>query len=294
MALVNLNGILEDARKGHYAVPAFDVSSYDMAKAVVDVAEELNSPVIFMGLKADLTDDAFDIMSVVMGILAKKAKVDVCIHLDHANDTALIKKAIAQGYSSVMIDASTKPLEENIRITKEIVDYAHMYGVSVEAELGHVGDGIVVSSESAAQGDESGGHESAFTRVDELECFTAETKVDALAVAIGTSHGVYRGTPKLNLELMEELNNHSSIPLVMHGGSGTPEKDLLKSIELGMCKINIFSDILKGYYSGMKEFLNEAENLSMWPSVGNKHAIEEMKKVIREKYELFGAVNRNR
>lgn len=294
MALVNLNGILGDARKGKYAIPAFDVSSYEMARAVVDVAEELETPVILMGLKPDLTDDAFESMSVIMQTIARKANVDVCIHLDHANEFDLIKKAIGQGYSSVMIDASQKPLEENIRLTKQVTDYAHMYGVSVEAELGHVGDGIVGKSESAVQGDDTAGHASTLTKVEDMERFIAETNVDALAVAIGTSHGVYKGTPKLDLDLMDELNRHSSIPLVMHGGSGTPEKDLLRSIELGMCKINIFSDILNGYYSGMKEFLNETDNLSIWPSVGNQRAIEYMKKVIREKYELFGAVNKNR
>lgn len=292
MALVNLNGILEDARKGKYAVPAFDVSSYEMARAVVDVAEELETPVILMGLKPDLTEEAFDMMSLIMQTVARKAKVDVCIHLDHAKEFALIKKAIAQGYSSVMIDASQKPLEENIRITKEITDYAHMYGVSVEAELGHVGDGIVGNSEHAAE--ENGGHESTLTKPEDMERFIAETNVDALAVAIGTAHGVYKGTPKLDLKLMAELNRRSSVPLVMHGGSGTPEKDLVRSIELGMCKINIFSDILNGYYSGMKKFLNETENLSVWPSAGNQRAVENMKKVIREKYKLFGAVNRGR
>lgn len=293
MALVNLNGILKDAREGKYAIPAFDVSTYEMARAVVDVAQELKAPVILMGLKPDLTDDAFDSMSIIMQNIAKKASVDVCIHLDHAGELELIKRAIAQGYSSVMIDASQKPLEDNIRITREVTDYAHMYGVSVEAELGHVGDGIVGNSETGAQG-ESNGHDSTLTRAKDMEKFIEETNVDALAVAIGTSHGVYRGTPKLDLDLMDELNRRSSVPLVMHGGSGTPEKDVVKSIELGMCKINIFSDILQGYYSGMKEFLNETENLSVWPSAGNKRAIEYMKRVIREKYEVFGAVNKNR
>lgn len=293
MAIVTLNKILEDARKGHYAIPAFDVSNYDMAMSVIEVAEELNSPVIFQGLKPDLSDAEFDMMSIIMNIIAKKTDLDVCIHLDHAKDFGLIKKAISQGYSSVMIDASQKTLEENIRITKEVTEYAHMYGVSVEAELGHVGDGIVGDSENAIS-NSTEGHESAFTKVDELERFIDETNVDALAVAIGTSHGVYKGIPKLDLELMDSLNKHSKVPLVMHGGSGTPEKDLMKSIELGMSKINIFSDILNGYYTGMKQFLNEAENLSVWPSVGNKKAIEYMKNVIRDKYELFGCVNKNR
>lgn len=292
MAIVNLNGILGDARKGKYAVPAFDVSSYEMARAVVDVAEEMRTPVILMGLKPDLTEEAFDLMSFTMQTIARKANVDVCIHLDHANEFDLIKKAIAQGYSSVMIDASQKPLEENIRITREITDYAHMFGVSVEAELGHVGDGIVGNSENAAE--ENGGHESTLTKPEDMERFIAETNVDALAVAIGTAHGVYKGTPKLDLRLMEELNRRSKVPLVMHGGSGTPQEDLVKSIELGMCKINIFSDILNGYYSGMKEFLNSTENLSVWPSAGNKRALENMKKVIREKYELFGAIDKGR
>ena len=291
MALVNLTNMLNKARQGKYAIPAFDVSDYRMARAVLDVAEEINSPVIFMGLKPDLNDDEFDCLSMTLVTLAKNAKVEVAIHLDHSQDFEMIKKAIAEGYTSVMIDASQKPFAENVAITKEVVDYAHKYNVIVEAELGHVGDGIVGKSETNLSGDN--GHEGTFTKVDELVKFIDETKVDCLAVAIGTSHGVYKGVPKLNLELMDELNKNSKVPLVMHGGSGTPEKDLLKSIELGMCKINIFSDILNGFFSGMKTFLNNTDNLSLWPSLAYKDAIEDMKKVIKEKYELFGCVGKN-
>lgn len=292
MALVNLNNMLAKARKEKYAIPAFDVCNYDMAHSVIEVAESLNAPVILMGLRAAMTEDNFELMSIIMQTLAKKTNMDVCIHLDHASDLNLIKTAIKQGYTSVMIDASQKALYENIKTTKEVTDYAHMYGVSVEAELGHVGDGIVGQSETSYYNTK--GHEGSFTKVSELQTFINETNVDALAVAIGTSHGVYKGAPKLNLELLKELNDKSTVPLVMHGGSGTPENDLLKSINLGMCKINIFSDILKGYYTGMKEFLNETENLSLWPSVGNKRALEYMKNIISEKYKLFGAVNKNR
>ena len=291
MGLVNLTKILEPARQGKYAVPAFDVSDYRMARGVLDVAEEINAPVIFMGLKADLTDEAFEMLSVTLTTLAKKSPVDVCIHLDHSQEFEMIKKAIDQGYTSVMIDASQKPLEENIEITRRVTNFAHMYGVTVEAELGHVGDGITGNNkENLAAGE---GHASTLTNPDEMKRFIEETNVDCLAVAIGTSHGVYKGEPKLDLELMDTLNKMSSVPLVMHGGSGTPEKDLLKSIELGMCKINIFSDILNGFYSGMKDFLNSTENLSIWPSTGYQDAIDEMKKVVREKYELFGSAGKN-
>ena len=286
MALVGLNNILGNARAGKYAIPAFDVSNYDMARAVLDVAEELNSPAILMGLKGDLSDEKFEIMADVMIRMAKNSKVDVCVHLDHSPTFELVQWAIKLGYSSVMIDASQKPLAENIAMTKKVTDYAHAHNVSVEAELGHVGDGIV--------GDGSGkSHEGALTRVDDMKKFISETNVDCLAVAIGTQHGVYKGTPKLHLDLMEELNTASTVPLVMHGGSGTPDEDVVKSIHLGMSKINIFSDILKGYYTGMKDYLNKTDNLSVWTHVANQEAIDSMKEVIRYKYKTFGAVNVN-
>lgn len=290
MALVSIKEILMDAREKHYAVPAFDVSSYKMAQAVVDVAEELRAPVILMGLIGDTTPTQFDHLSVDLHSIALRANVPVCIHLDHAMDFDLIKKAIHQGYSSVMYDGSSLPLEENIAATKRVCDYAHMYGVTVEAELGHVGDGIVGQSESFAHGNQ--GHDSTLTNPDEMIRFIEETKVDCLAVSVGTSHGVYKCIPHLEFELLSKLNEISAVPLVMHGGSGTPDDQMKEAVAKGISKVNIFSEILAAYYGGMKEFLNSQTNLSLWTLTAEQDALEAMKEKIREKYQLLGAVNR--
>lgn len=287
MALVTLKEMLQDAREKHYGVPAFDVSDYRMARAVVDVAEELRAPVILMGLGGDLTEEQFDHLSVDLHSIAVSASVPVCIHLDHATDLELIKKAIHQGYSSVMIDASQLPLEENIKKTKEVADYAHSYGVSVEAELGHVGDGIVGRSEAAAHGDS--GHANTLTDPDEMTRFIEETHVDCLAVSVGTSHGVYKCEPHLEFELLSKLNEISNVPLVMHGGSGTPDVQMKEAVKRGISKINIFSEILDAYFTELKNFLNRQTNLSLWPSTAYADALKAMQEKVKERFLLLEA-----
>lgn len=287
MSLVSISDILGKAREGKYAVPAFDVSDYRMAKAVVEAAEEVRSPVILMGLAPDMTEDQFDAMSVVLHSIALKATIPVCVHLDHATDFDLIKKAIHQGYSSVMIDASSEPLEKNIELTKRVVDYAHAYGVSVEAELGHVGDGIVGRSETSAHGDS--GHDSVLTDAEEMKRFIKETNVDCLAVSFGTSHGVYKCTPHLELDLLAELNAQSTVPLVVHGGSGTPDDQMQEAVKRGICKVNIFSDILKSYFQELRRFLDEQENLSLWTITAYETAINAMKETVQQKIHLLGS-----
>lgn len=286
MSLVTIKEILQDAREKHYAVPAFDVADYRMARGVLDVAEELCAPVILMGLPGDLTEEQFGHLSADFHSLALESRVPVCIHLDHATEFRLIQMAIAQGYSSVMFDGSSLPFEENVRKTREIVDYAHAFGVSVEAELGHVGDGIVGSSSESARG--NGGHASIMTEPKELQRFVELTQVDCLAVSFGTSHGVYKCTPHLDLELLSELNAVSQVPLVVHGGSGTPEDQMKEAIARGICKVNVFSELVNAFWSGMREFLNEQENLSLWTKTVYEKPIEEMKKTVRKKFLEFG------
>lgn len=288
MSLVGIKDILVDARKNKYAVPAFDVSDYRFAKTVVSAAEDLKAPVIIMGLKSDLTDDEFVHMAGVMRKLAEEAAVPVCVHLDHATDFELIKWAIDMGYSSVMIDASRLPLEENIKVTKQVTDYAHAHNVTVEAELGHVGDGIVGSSASNAQGNTTG-HASTLTDPDELKYFVEKTNVDCLAVAIGTSHGVYKEKPRLDIELCKRINEVSSVPLVMHGGSGTPKDAVLQSIQNGIAKINIYSEICNAFFTSVKKCLDSTDNMSMWQSAvftdAKKALYEAVCSIIKE----FGA-----
>ena len=292
MAKVNLKEMLNKAREEKYAVPAFDVSDYRMIKAVLDVAEKLEAPVILMGLPGDLNDEQFDYLSKDLTGLAESASVPVCVHLDHADNFEIIKKAIDQGYSSVMIDGSPLALEDNIALVKPICDYAHQYGVSVEAELGHVGDGIVGSSTESAKG--NSGHDNVYTDPEEMKRFIDETGVDCLAVSFGTSHGVYKTTPNLQIDLLKKLNEVSTVPLVVHGGSGTPDDQMKKAIENGICKVNIFSEILEAFFSTMKRQLNEMDNMALWPHAAYEKPIESMKDKIEEKFYLCNAVGKTK
>lgn len=293
MALVNLKDMLEKARNEKYAIPAFDVSNHDMAIAVINAAEELRSPVILMGLKPDLEGDKIDYLMPGLKLMSERASVPVAIHLDHATEFSLIKKAIDSGFTSVMFDGSVLPFDENVKRTKEVVDYARKFNVTVEAELGHVGDGIVGCSETGVEGKGTiDNPEDHLTIPEEMEAFIDQTGVDTLAVAIGTAHGVYVKEPILDLKRLEVLNNLSSVPLVMHGGSGTPEEALEKSIELGICKINIFSEILTGFFTALKEGLNKQDNMAIWPSIAYKKPYDAMKEVVREKILLFKSNDR--
>lgn len=294
MALVNLKDILSDARKNKYAVGAFDVSNNDMALAVIEVAEELKSPVILMGLTVDLQGDKLKYWTDCLRDMAEKASVPVCLHLDHATNVEFIKKTIDSGFTSVMFDGSTLPIEENIKFTKQVVDYAHKFNVSVEAELGHVGDGIVGSSETGekkAEG-EYDNPDDFLTDPKEMKHFIDSTGVDALAVAIGTAHGVYVHEPKLHFDRLDVLQKNSTVPMAMHGGSGTPDDQVKKSIELGICKINIFSEMLTGFFTELKEFLNSKEHMAIWPSTAYEKPLKAMKDVVRNKMMLLGSNNR--
>ncbi|MCB2357361.1 class II fructose-bisphosphate aldolase [Clostridium estertheticum] len=295
MGLVNLESILGDARKNKYAVGAFDVSNNDMAMAVIEVAEELKSPVILMGLVVDLKGDRLQYWTTALRTMAQKASVPVCLHLDHATDVDFIKKAIDSGFTSVMFDGSVLPLEENIKSTKEVVEYAHKFNVSVEAELGHVGDGIVGNSETGAVKDDKDEYDNPddfLTNPKEMEYFIKSTGIDALAVAVGTAHGVYVNEPKLHFDRLDDLNKISTLPLVMHGGSGTPDEAIKKSVELGICKLNIFSEMLSGFFTSLKEVLNSKQQMSIWPITAYAKPLEAMKDVVRDKMILLGSNNR--
>ena len=191
-----------------------------------------------------------------------------------------------------MFDGSTLPFEENVKRTKEVVDYAHAKGVSVEAELGHVADAVSGAKETLKSATTNEDIEKCMTDVGEAKAFIERTGVDCLAVAIGTAHGVYVSAPVLQYKRLDEINRVSPCPLVMHGGSGTPDNDVKKAIELGICKINIFSEVLNALNTNLKEKLNGIENLSMWPIYVYKNAMQGMKEVIRHKIRTFGSNGR--
>ncbi len=291
--LTTMEPLLRDAREKHYAVPGFDVSNYEMIKAVIDICEEERSPALFMCLKADMINKGIHFITAMLKEAAKHYTVPICIHLDHGTTFEDIKEAIDLGFTSVMYDGSVLPFEQNAENTRLITEYAHQRGVSVEAELGHVGDGITGTNDGKNERQEQIDHsKDSLTDPQEVERFIEITNVDALAVAVGTVHGVYRGTPKLRLDRLDEINKISKKPLVMHGGSGTPDDQIQQAIELGICKINIYSEVLHGLNSGLKNKLNSIENLSMWPVFVYEDAQKQMREVIRHKIRIFGSAGR--
>ena len=291
MALVSIKEMLNKAREEKYCVGAFDASTIEMAMKIVEAAEELNSPVIIMGLKPDLDNgDMLDYWLYSLRKMAQKASVPVCLHLDHARDMEFLKKCVDMGFTSVMFDASECSLEKNIRITKEAVEYAHSKGVTVEAELGHVGDAIV--SGELKSDNSYDNPEDYLTNPDELKRFIEETNVDCLAVAVGTSHGVYVHTPKLDFERLDILNKISTVPMVMHGGSGTPDDQIKIAISKGICKLNIYSEMLSAYYSELKKKLDSSGTMAIWVSKANEKPLEALKNVVKEKIKLVGSENR--
>ena len=290
MALVNIKEMLEKARKEHYAVGAFDASTIEMAMAIVEAAEEEKSPVIVMGLTPDLqqgNEKMLTYWTESLKDLAKKASVPVCLHLDHARDMNFLKRCVDAGFTSVMYDASEYPFEENVRLSKEAADYAHKYGATVEAELGHVGDGIV--SGVIKEDGNYDNPEDYLTNPEEMRRFIAETGVDCLAVAVGTSHG---HEPKLDFERLELLNSISDIPMVVHGGSGTPDAQIKKAISLGVTKLNIYSEMMAAYFGTMKEELEKAGTMAIWMSNANREPLKAVKKVVKEKIRLTGSAGK--
>jgi len=292
MALVTMKELLPDARRRHYCVAAFDVSNYEMARNVVDVAAEEKAPVILMGLKNDLVNGGLSYLSSICRIAAQSVPVPVAVHLDHAVDFDLIKNVIDAGFTSVMFDGSTLPFDENAAKTKEVCDYAHARGITVEAELGHVTTAILGSGGMGETGllDENNldDPDEYLTNPTDVERFVAITKVDALAVAVGTVHGVYVHKPKMHFDRLRDIEAISKAPLVLHGGSGTPDDDIRKCVELGVTKINIFSEILCAYNTALKDTLDHLENLSSWPCVTFDAANKAQREMIRRKIRLFG------
>ena len=287
--LVTMKEMLEDAKRNHYAIPAFDVSNYEMLKAVLETCEEEKSPALIMALGVDLQGRNMDLLSSMVKSSAKFFNIPVCLHMDHATDFDFIKKGIDAGFSSVMFDGSVLPFEENARKTAEIAKYAHKMGVSVEAELGHVGNASVGSISETGTDTDPG---ESLTVPDEVKRFIDITNVDALAVAIGTAHGVYQKTPELRIDRLDEITAVCDKPLVLHGGSGTPVDQMQNAIRHGITKINIYSDVLYALNQGLKNTLNTMTNPSTWPFIVYEEALRGMKEVVREKLHTFGSAGK--
>lgn len=287
--LVSMKEMLEDARVNHYAIPAFDVSNYEMMKAVLEACEEERSPALLMGLGVDLEGKGMPLLASMIKEASNYFNIPVCFHLDHATDFNLIKNAIDAGFSSVMYDGSVLDFENNAKNTAEVTKYAHAHGVTVEAELGHVGNASVGSISETGTDTDPG---ESLTVPEEVAKFVELTDVDALAVAIGTSHGVYKKTPELRIDRLDEIVAVCKRPLVLHGGSGTPDDQMQNAIRHGITKINIYSDVVGAMNKGLRDKLNSIENPSTWPFIVFEDARVYMKEVVKDKIRKFGSNGR--
>ena len=246
MSLVTSKELMLNAQKNHYAIGAFNVENMEMVQAVVAAAEELSSPVILQTTPGTLKYASPEMFYANVAAAAQAAKVPVVMHLDHGNSYELAMRAFHAGYTSIMIDGSQKPFEENISLTKSVVDACHAGGIPVEAELGKVG---------GKEDDLDGGEGNGYTVPEEAAEFVEKTGVDFLAVAIGTAHGVYKGVPKLDLERISRIRELVSVPLVLHGTSGVPDETVRECIARGMCKVNYATDLRIAFTNGVREYL---------------------------------------
>jgi fructose-bisphosphate aldolase class II len=244
MALVTLNDLLIRGRAEKYAVGAYDFTNITMMLGILDAAEESRTPVILQFPDAPCMED-LDVFAPAMIAAAKKASVPVAVHLDHGKDVGACKRCLEAGFSSIMIDTSTLPYDENVRITKEVVALCKPRGIPVEAELGHVGSGKDYDPNNYQ-----------YTDPKEAAAFVEATGVSALAVAIGNAHGVYRGKPRINYQVLEEIARTVSIPLVLHGGSGISDEDFKKIIKMGVSKINIFTELTQEAAGRLRDIEN--------------------------------------
>lgn len=281
--ILSTRQMLLDAQAGHYAVPAFNIHNLETLQVVADTASEMHSPLI-IAVTPSTIDYARDEYIVAMAeIAARHTKTPIAVHLDHFENVSRIKQAIDTGFKSAMIDASKLPFAENIAKTKEVVAYAHHYDATVEAELGKlvgVEDDLVVDEK-----------DSAYTNPDDAAEFVEATGIDSLAVAIGTAHGLYKGTPHLDFERLTAIREKVSIPLVLHGASDVPDELVQKAISLGICKVNVATDLKIPFSTAVKEYFKEnpqANDPRKYMTPGK----EAMKKVVAHKIKVCGSDNR--
>ena len=253
MPLVSMKSILDKARERKYAVLATNMLSLEMILGGVAAAEEMNSPLILQLAPVQFKTSPISVFGPLMVQAAKNAKVPIAVHLDHGYDLKDIYLAIDLGFTSVMFDGSSLNIEENIAVTKKITDYAHKFGVTVEAELGYVGN----------EGDYYNQLDGKYklTQPEDVINFVNNTNCDALAIAIGNSHGLYTSRPNLQFQLLQDIKNVSNVPLVLHGGSGTDPMDLKKCVSEGINKVNLASEIHYNYIQAVnsKNFLDYPE-----------------------------------
>lgn len=280
MALVPVTELLLRADREGYAVGAFNANNMEIVQAIVEAAEKENSPVIMQASQGAIKYAGLEFITGMVKIAAREAKVPVALHLDHGTDFDQVIKCIRSGFSSVMYDGSKLPLEDNIAITKKVLEIAKPIGVSVEAELGKIGgteDDVHVSEREAM-----------YTDPEEARYFVEQTGVESLAIAIGTAHGQYKGDPKLDFERLKKIKGLVKIPIVLHGSSGVSDESVRKAIGLGVCKVNIDTNIREAFVWEMRRRMEEnPEEIDPRKLLGP--ARDAAVNIIREKIRIFGS-----
>ncbi|MFI7602183.1 ketose-bisphosphate aldolase [Actinoplanes sp. NPDC049681] len=276
--------ILDVANEHSFAVPAFNISDWAMFKGIVEISEETDAPLIAAIHPDEVRHVGPEMITGMIG-RAHTSRVPIAIHWDHGAGYEQVLQGIRYGFTSVMIDASMRPFEENVAISKRVSDAAHVVGVSVEGELGTIG-----ANDSYA---EAGAAEIIYTDPDDAVTFVEQTGVDSLAIAIGTFHGFYPAhlKPALKLDLLKEIKSRVRIPLVLHGGSNNPDDEIAEAARTGINKINISTDIKVAYHHKMREVLGQDPKLRE-PNAIQPACIAAMKEVAAQKIELFGAAGK--
>lgn len=267
--------LMKRAEKENYAIPAFNIDNLESAMAVSEIMHEMRTPVIVQMIPRTLNYGGIAIYPAMMRELMADCPVDYALHLDHGSSLALAKKCVAGGFSSVMFDGSLMPFEDNIKFTKEVTDFALPMDVSVEGELGTIG--------GKEEGDTD--LEASYTKVSEAEEFVRRTNVSTLAIGVGTAHGVYKGTPHIDIERIKEIHAAIDTPLVLHGASGLSDEVLKDCIAAGITKINFATELRQAYTNGIKaEFAKNPEVFD--PKIYMRGAIDNIKEVLRHKINI--------
>ena len=272
MPLVTSKGMLLDAQKGNYAVGAFNVENMEMVMAVVEAAQEMQSPVILQTTPSTVRYAGFNLYYASVKAVAERATVPVALHLDHGSSFELAVQALREGYTSIMIDGSQLPLDENTGLTRRVVEVCRPCRVPVEAELGCVG----------GKEDDRSSRNSGLTSPAQAAEFVEKTGIDFLAVAIGTSHGVYKGAPRIRLDLLGEIKKCVPVPLVLHGTSGVEDEVVRSCIQEGICKVNYATDLRIAFSDGIKRILNEDSSV-IDPKIYGKMGKELVKRYVQDK-----------
>jgi len=286
MPYVTTKEMLENAEKNNYAVCAFNAENLEMVQAIVRGAEEMRAPVIIQTTPSTVKYADCEYFYAIAHTAAEKAQIPAALHLDHGSGFELVCKAVRAGYSSVMIDGSQKPFEENIKITQKVAELAHSVNIPVEAELGKVGG---KEDDMESDGD-------VYTNPDDAVEFVKQTGINSLAIGIGTAHGLYKVTPKLDLDRLSQIKEALkvkgyNIPLVLHGATGLSADTIKECVNRGINKINFATELRLTYTKAVREKLNSDENI-IDVKVYSEYARECVKELVKAKIELSGSAGR--